>query len=343
MARERLKMAAAEARPLLYCRFVRYAEYDASADTPNVVIDGSPNARTVLCLTHWPGIACVEPSLAADLSAQMALRYVERGMDLHGEAEIVTNNHFDQDGLTGVYALVDPERALEHRDLLEDIAAAGDFGTYRDRRAARISAAISATGMLTPGDPYPVGLEHLPRMIDDVEAYRDLWVDDDERLTASEQALDRGLVTIEEDADLDLAVVTVDESVQPTWGHRFTGQRYVGIHPMAIHNATDMSTIALLHDQRFTLTHRYETWVQYKTRRRRQRVALLPLARALTDVDGVPWRADAVGALTPTLSHDGASSLDATVFVERVRDHLATAPPAWDPAVGRRAGANLEA
>ena len=311
-------------------------EYEASAGAPNVVIDGSPNAGTVLCLTHWPGVPCAEPSLAADLSAQMALRYVDRGMDLHGDADVVTNNHFDQDGLAGVYALVAPEQAMRHRQLLEDIAAAGDFGTYRDRRAARISAAISVTGQLTPGDPFPVGLEHLPRMIDDVTAYRELWADDDERLTASERALDGGLVIIDEVADLDLAIVSVDPSVARTWGHRFTGQRYTGIHPMAVHNATDMSTIALLHGRRFSLTHRYETWVQYQSRARRPRVALLPLARALSEVDVVQWRADAVGALTPTLSHEGETALEADDFVDRVRRHLETAPPAWDPAVGRR-------
>lgn len=319
---------------------MRYAEYEASTGVPNVVVDGSPNASTVLCLTHWPGFPCIDQSLAADLSAQMALRYVDQGMDLHGDAEIVTNNHFDQDGLTGVYALLAPEHALQHRDLLEDIAAAGDFGTYRDRRAARISAAISATGLLTEGDPYPVGLEHLERMIDDTEAYRDLWADDEERLTSSERALDRGLVKIEDEPELDLAIITVDASVPRTWGHRFTGQRYTGIHPMAVHNATDMSTIALLHGKRFKLTHRYETWVQYKSRPRRQRVALLPLARALTEIDVVRWRADAVGALTPTLSHEAESSLSPIAFIDRVRFHLQTASPAWDPAVGRKGGAH---
>lgn len=319
---------------------MRYVDYEASVGAPNVVVDGSPNAGTVLCLTHWPGLPSAEPSLTADLSAQMALRYVDRGMDLHGDAEIVTNNHFDQDGLAGVYALVAPEQALHHRDLLEDIAAAGDFATYRDRRAARVSAAISSTGLLTQGDPYPVGLEHLPLMMDDIEAYRDLWADDDERLTKSERAVDSGLVKFDEETELDLGIVTVDASVPRTWGHRFTGQRYTGIHPMAVHNATDMSTIALLHGQRFTMTHRYETWVQYQSRPRRQRVALLPLARALTEIDLVKWRADAVGALTPTLSHEADSSLSATAFIELVRGHLQTAPPAWDPLVGRRRDAD---
>ena len=100
-------------------------------------------------------------------------------------------------------------------------------------------------------------------MLDDIDAYRDLWIDDDERLATSERAVDRGAVTIEEDPELDITIVTVDSDVLETWGHRFTGQRYTGIHPMAVHNATDRSTIVLVHGPRFKLTHRYETWVQY--------------------------------------------------------------------------------
>jgi hypothetical protein len=315
---------------------MRYVEYAASEASPNVVIDGSPNAGTVLCLSHWPGIPCLHPPLAADLSAQMAFRYVDAGMDLHGDADVVTNNHFDQDGLVGLYALLHPDQAMAHRELLEDVAAAGDFGTYRFRTAARISAALSVGAQLQSGDPFMLGFEHLPRMLEDVDAYRDLWADEDERLSMSERAIDDGRVSVVDDPQLDLAVVIVDRAVPRTWGSRFTGQRFDGLHPMAVNNATDMSTIALLHGRRFQLTHRYETWVQYQSRHRRPRVALLPLARALTDMDTVRWRADAVGALTPTLSHDGESSLDPDTFVDRAREYLATSPPAWDPLVGRQ-------
>lgn len=50
---------------------LRYVPYDEAAQVPNVVVDGSPNAATVLTLTHWPGIA-PPAGLADDLSAQMA-------------------------------------------------------------------------------------------------------------------------------------------------------------------------------------------------------------------------------------------------------------------------------
>ena len=109
---------------------------------PNIVVDGSPNEGTVLTLTHWPGYP--QPSgYHFDLSAEMAFHYLDEPIE-HPTAEVVTNNHFDQDGLVGLHALVEPEPSLANRQLLIDVAAAGDFGTYRDRRAARASMTISA-------------------------------------------------------------------------------------------------------------------------------------------------------------------------------------------------------
>src|SRR5688500_15465949 len=143
-------------------RPLRYLRYEATEDVPNVVVDGSPNRSTVLTLTHWPGIPTV-PGVEADLSAEMAFRYLDRGADLHAGAEVVTTNHFDQDGLVGIFALVVPQRALAHRDLLIDVAAAGDFGTYRYRTAARISMTLAH---LEGDDALSTGLELLPRMVD---------------------------------------------------------------------------------------------------------------------------------------------------------------------------------
>ena len=313
---------------------MRYVEYEASATEPNIVIDGSPNDGTVLCLTHWPGIECPAPGMADDLSAQMAFRYLDSDMALHGDAEVVTNNHFDQDGFVGVFALVHPEIALPRRELLLDIAAAGDFGTYRDRRAARISMVMSAWSF--EHDPFDCALARFAALLDDQEPYRLIWEAEDADLTASEAALDARSVTIDTEPALDLAVVRVDESVGPWSGHRFAGsQRFEGVHPMALHNATDMSILALVHGRRYSLTHRYETWVQYQTRPRPCRVDLVPLAAQLTAMDDVAWSADPVGRLTPTLRHDGESSLSPETFLMTAREHLRTSPPAFDPTVGR--------
>ena len=46
---------------------LRYEPYDASIGVPNVVVDGSPNASTVLTLSHWPQLRAPD-GLADDLS-----------------------------------------------------------------------------------------------------------------------------------------------------------------------------------------------------------------------------------------------------------------------------------
>lgn len=123
---------------------MRYGDYGASAEVANIVVDGSPNAGTVLTLTHWPGIPA-PPGMARDLSAEMAFAYLDDPPE-HPPADIVTNNHFDQDGLVSIFALCHPDEALRHRELLIDVAAAGDFATYHDRRAARASMVLAHRG-----------------------------------------------------------------------------------------------------------------------------------------------------------------------------------------------------
>src|SRR5215831_6612408 len=119
-------------------RFSPYKE----ATIPNIVVDGSANEKTVLTLSHWPKSGTPR-ELKADTSAEIALKYLASPR-FHVESEIVTNNHFDQDGLVGVFALIDPTTATRHRDLLIDIASAGDFGVFKSREAARINFAVSA-------------------------------------------------------------------------------------------------------------------------------------------------------------------------------------------------------
>ena len=123
-------------------RPLRFGGDAATAAEPNVVVDGSPNDGTVLTLTHWPGFQQPD-GYHFDLSAEMAFHYLDEPID-HPVADIVTNNHFDQDGLVGIHALVNPELSLDHRELLIDVASAGDFATFRDRRAARASMVIDA-------------------------------------------------------------------------------------------------------------------------------------------------------------------------------------------------------
>lgn len=325
---------------------MRFLDDAASNEVRNVVVDGAPNAGTVLTLTHWPGI--VQPSgLAADLSAQMAFKFLRRGDDPH--ADVVTNNHFDQDGVVGIHALVHPELSLAHETLLVDVAAAGDFATFRHREAARASMALHAYAdeLRSPiadqlvGRPYAeqcsalyeATLPLLLPMVLEPDRFRSLWADDDASLTASEQALADGRVTLTEHPQVDLAVVHVAEDEPSRAGHRFAHASVSGVHPMALHNATECLRVLVVHGRRYRYVDRYETWVQYRSRLPLSRVDLRPLAEALTAAEpgSVTWSADAPSVLTPELTHTEESGLDEATVVDRLIAHLRRANPAWNP------------
>jgi hypothetical protein len=323
---------------------LRFAAYDAMAGAANVIVDGSPTEGTVLSLSHWPH-SVAPPGLQADLSAQMAFAYLDR-FDLHGSAELVSNNHFDQDGLVSVFALINPDGARARRDLLIDIAAAGDFATYRSRDAARISMVIAAfadadRSPLTFGDGDGTGglydelLGRLPELMDHPDRFRDLWADEDETLRASEELVRSGQVGIEEDAELDLAVCSVPPDAPDAGGHRFGGMWVDGLHPMAINNATDRFALLCVRGRRYEFTYRYESWVQYRSRRPRPRVDLRPLAAELTDAEPgrARWVFEGAETLSPRLYLADAdeSDFEFATFRTCLERALRHAAPAWDP------------
>lgn len=201
---------------------LRYEPYDSAGEHPNVIVDGTPTTNTTLTLSHWPGSPGVPADVEADLSAQMAFRYLDHPHALHGEATLVSNNHFDQDGTVSIFTLVAPDEAMARRPFLEDVAAAGDFGTYRFRDAARVSMALSAMSSeeSSPSAPLPGTygdraallygevLARFTELVDHVDRFRDLWAEEDAALSESEAAVVDGSVTIEEHPDVDVAVVT---------------------------------------------------------------------------------------------------------------------------------------
>ena len=70
------------------------------------------------------------------------------------------------------------------------------------------------------------------------DEFAELWIDEDRQLAASEAALANGAITIEERPDIDLAIVEIAANEPERRGHRFAADEYVGVHPMAVNNAT---------------------------------------------------------------------------------------------------------
>jgi hypothetical protein len=326
---------------------LRYVPYQRLDARPNLVVDGAPTDGTVLTVTHWPGYP-PPGEILDDLSAQMVFKLLDKPQLLPHGVELVSNNHFDQDGLVSLYALTEPAAAISRRRILEDVAAAGDFATSRHRDAARVSMVLSAYAAGAPGtisdlpDDYPQRtavlytelLALLPELCDRIDRHRALWADEDATLRASEDAISRGAVHIAEIDDVDLAVVTVDEAAPTTGGHRFGGDWVFGLHPMAVNTATPRLVVATIRGRDYQVELRYESWVQLRSRPLRLRRDLVPLAARLQDAErgDATWQATPVSALTPRLTSTGGDSSTARAqFIDMLVDHLHNAPPAWNP------------
>ena len=313
------------------------------------MVDGRANAGTVLTLSHWPLAPC-PPDLRRDLSAQSALAYLDH-QPQHGPAEVVTNNHFDQDGLMSVLALVEPDVARARADLMVEVARAGDFAVTASRPAARVSMAIAACA---DPDRSPLAadtfagsyeqscarlhLEVLPQVVgwlDDPDRCRSLWEDEDAQLDADRELMRSGRVGIEEVPDLDLSVVTLPPSATSSGGHRFGGMWSDRVHPLSLHAAIDGFAVLLVSDGHVELRYRYESWVQYQSRPVRARVDLSGLADELTALEpgGGTWVFDGPAALTPALHPTDGTELDPADVRRRVEHALRTLPPAFDPYV----------
>ncbi len=327
---------------------LRFVPYHLVDDVPNVVVDGSANASTRLTLSHWPG-SPTPVEVGDDLSAQIALR----ALGFPGwfdDVEIATNNHFDQDGLCGIFALADPDAAVARRDLIIDVARAGDFGTFTSRDAARLSFAIAAhedpkTSPLDRdvfagsypeqcGRLYEALLPTFAELLDHPERLRPLWEAEDAHLGESLDAIRNGVVRIEEQPELDLAVVTVPDGWAERTTHRFTQPRDEAVHPMAVNQSTSGLRTLTIQGRRYQLELRYESWVMLTSRPVQPRPDLRDLARLLDELEpaGSTWKAAPPGALTPRLQLEtDDSGLTPEFFRATVERFLATAAPAWDP------------
>ncbi|MBT4934330.1 MAG: hypothetical protein HOL66_13155 [Rhodospirillaceae bacterium] len=328
---------------------LQFVPYEELGDRANIIVDGAANRGTEITLSHWPKSGCPK-ALKADSSAEIVFNYLACP-ELHAAASAVSNNHFDQDGLVGLYSLINPIKAFANRDLLIDVAQAGDFAIYQDRRAARIAFTLAAyaQGEVSPLDSAIFALPYeekcaalyqkmiplLDEIIEDLASFEHYWHEEDQHLSESEALIRQGRVEIEEIKELDLAIITLPKEIKTGLARRFSQDLMTLLHPMAIHNKTVCNRILRVQENRYSFTYRYESWVQFISAPPLPRADLSPLAEELTkDEPGdAVWLFDEVSDLAPqmTLSGNNVSAIPVDKFKKRLIDFLATAPSAWDP------------
>jgi hypothetical protein len=293
---------------------LQYLAYEQSGLHANIIVDGAPNSLTELTLSHWPGNTTPQ-ALKADLSAEIVFKYLSCP-DFCAKAQVVSNNHFDADGLIGIYSLLNPENAFALKDFLIDVAGAGDFDVYTDRDAARLSFVLDAWNNAKTS-PLKASIfkesyatltnilyeELLPRfekMIDKINSLEKFWKQQDDLLEDSEEALRRGVFRLKELPHLDLAIVSMPDANKPP---------SKAIHRMAIHNQTRCMRVLLMQETNYELYYRYETWVEFQSHRTVPRIDLQDLAESLSKQESMDgrWSFSGINDLTPTLRLSGDS------------------------------------
>jgi len=207
-------------------RFQFYTE--ALANVPKLSVDGTVDNS--IHFSHWEGNT-TPAELKADTSTEIALNLVAspNRATLTNGIELVTNNHFDTDGVLSVWTVLNGERALAYRDLLISAAEAGDFSEYSSDDGVRASIAIQGSDQASPnnddGSPlarllageevdddaraYELVLPEVERLLTNIDDYESLWREGWERVVAAIESFERGESKVTEYLDSKISLITL--------------------------------------------------------------------------------------------------------------------------------------
>jgi uncharacterized protein DUF6687 len=209
-------------------RFEFYS--DAIAAEPKLSVDGTVD--NAIHFSHWNGNK-TPASVKADTSTEIVLNVVAAANrdQLTQGIDLITNNHFDTDGVLSVWTMLNGERALQLRESLIAAAEAGDFCELSSVDAVRASIVIQGSDSPTDksGSPlarhlageeitdearaYELVLPHVESVITGPSEYEELWRDEWARIETALDSFAKGESRVEEDSQAKLSLVTLAPEV----------------------------------------------------------------------------------------------------------------------------------
>lgn len=208
---------------------MRFEFYTAALDdVPKLSVDGTVDNS--IHFSHWNGNE-TPAQLKADTSTEIALNLVaapNRDEFTRG-IELVTNNHFDTDGVLSVWTVLNGERALDRREQLIPAAEAGDFSEFKTEAAVRASIVIQGSDQPVPGEQsgsplanqlagervdddarcYELVLPEVERVLTRTDEFESLWRGAWEKIATAIESFERGKSKAEEFAESGLSLVTL--------------------------------------------------------------------------------------------------------------------------------------
>jgi hypothetical protein len=293
-------------------RFEYYTE--ELANVPKLSIDGT--VGNAVHFSHWKGNE-TPTSVKADTSTEIALNLVAapnreeltRGIDL------VTNNHFDTDGVLSVWTVLTGERALGLREKLIAAAEAGDFSELSTKEGVRASIVIQGSESPTDeqagsplaqqlaGEPvnddaraYELVLPHVERVLTHTNDYESLWGDSWNRIATALDSFAKGRSRVEEDAETKLSIVTLAPEIFSSAGFKPTRHSapFTAISKYA-HGELFMIATPLGGGWAYRIDYPYYSWAETVVRpsiERRDFSSLMDRLNELEKSTAGSWRVD---------------------------------------------------
>ena len=208
---------------------MRFEFYTAALDNvPKLSVDGTVDYA--VHFSHWQGNKTLA-ELKADTSTEIALNLVAspNRAQLTQGIELVTNNHFDTDGVLSVWTVLTGEPALAYRDLLIAAAEAGDFSEHSSDDGVKVSIAIQGSDQASPsndqGSPlarliageevdddaraYDLVLPQVERLLTNIDDYEPLWREGWRSVATAIDSFQQGRSKVVEYADARISLITL--------------------------------------------------------------------------------------------------------------------------------------
>jgi hypothetical protein len=273
-----------------------------------IVVDSlHPNG---LVLSHWRG--AINPvGLAGDTSADLVLNALQ-APDLKLDYAYVTANHFDIDGFVGVWALLNPELALDYETVLRQAALIGDFreldlNSPGADHALKLVCWINAREKELFYPPFGAGeleenevvasvpkfnyfLREFARVLRHPETEQGVWAPEYHQVLQDYARVHSAATRLEKYPNIGLICVQAPEPV----------------HYYALFSVTagfDM-VLAQYPGNRYELEYKYTTWVDIQSRPSLPRLSLAPLVASLNKRETAPnltWTAENITDTGPIL------------------------------------------
>ena len=327
---------------------MRFEYYHAGLeDVPKLSVDGLvPNS---VHFSHWQGNE-TPAAVKADSSTEIALNVVASPAraELTEGLELVTNNHFDTDGVLSVWTMLTGERALELRAALVAAAEAGDFSANTGAQAIRASIVLQGGDGFAPDDggvaspiarhlasgaavdearAYDLVLPEVERVVTRTNDYEHLWRDEWTRIEASLESFASGASRVEEDAVTGLSFVTLSRDLYGARG--FSPTRHAAPFTAITEHARGrvyLIAIPLPEGWGYRVDYPYHSWADTVVRPLITRTDFAPLIRRLNELEQnreARWQLDTEGLSSAfNFVDDGGTLRASSLAPEKVADHV---------------------